>query len=96
MFFLLRYPVGGILCLEDRYHLAARGAATLTWSNGQRDVSPVFYFSTIYIPEFGARYTDRLTLGPDTRLAATVTVGGAHYVFSGLSIEPTPPANPSV
>jgi Omp85 superfamily domain len=94
LFLLLRYPVGFTLRFEDRHHLIARGSARLSGSNGQRDVSPVFYYSTIFIPEVGLRYIDLRTLGRDTRLAATVTVGGANYVFTELSMEPTPAGEP--
>src|SRR6185503_19010313 len=48
----------------------------------------------IYVPEFGLRYFDNLTLGVDTTLSVVATVGGSHYVYSGLTVEPTRRADP--
>ncbi len=90
----LRYPIGATLRLEDRYHPLSRIADALTWSGGLRGLRPAFYYSTIYVPEIGLRYFDRLTLGVDTRLETTATVGGAHYVYSDLVVEPTRSSGP--
>jgi hypothetical protein len=89
LFWIASYPIGSAVRFEDRHHPMGRLASWLTWDDGARSLRPAFYYSTIYVPEFGLKYTDRLTLGVDTNLSATATVGGAHYVYSALSVEPT-------
>jgi hypothetical protein len=89
LFWGLEWPIGAALRVEDRVHPFRRALDALTWSGGTRGLRPAFYYSTIYVPEFGLQYFDHASLGPDTRLAVTTTVGGAHYVYSDLSVEPT-------
>jgi len=89
LFWGLEWPIGAALRVEDRVHPFRRALDALTWSGGTRGLRPAFYYSTIYIPEFGLRYYDHLTLGVDTNLEVTTTVGGANYVYSGLTVEPT-------
>ena len=89
IFWAVRYPTGVAIREEDRHHPMARFISWLSWNDGQRGIRPAFYYSTIYIPEFGLRYYDHLTLGVDTNLEVTTTVGGANYVYSGLTVEPT-------
>src|SRR6185312_11803660 len=94
LFWGLSYPVGFGVRYEDRKHPLERLGSFLTWSDGQRGLRPAFYYSTIYIPEFGLRYFDHLTLGVDTNLSVVATVGGARYVYSGLTVEPTRRSDP--
>ncbi len=94
IFLFLRYPLGGALRFEDRHHPSGRLISWLTWSDGQRTLRPAFYYSTIYVPEFGLKYNDNLTLGVDTNLSVTATVGGANYVYSAISVEPTRTRDP--
>jgi hypothetical protein len=89
LFWGFELPIGATLRFEDRLHPFHRLVDVLTWSGGTRGLRPAFYYSTISVPEFGLTYFDRRTLGVDTRLDATTTVGGAHYVYSNLLIEPT-------
>ncbi len=89
LFWLIRWPVAPALRLEDRKHPMARFVSWITWSDGQRGLRPAFYYSTIYVPEFGLRYFDNLSLGVDTRMSLTATVGGANYVYTDFYMEPT-------
>jgi surface antigen Omp85-like protein len=89
IFWGLRYPIEAALRFEDRYHTFQRITDAITWSGGTRGIRPAFYYSTIIIPEFGLTYFDHATLGPDTRLQSTTTVGGANYVYTDLIVEPT-------
>jgi hypothetical protein len=91
---LIGAPVGAALRMEDRDHPMRHVVNFFTWNDGQRALRPAFYYSTIYVPEFGLRYYDHLTLGVDTNLAVTATVGGAHYVYSALTVEPTRTTGP--
>ncbi|MCU1281779.1 MAG: hypothetical protein JWM53_5325, partial [bacterium] len=94
LFWLIRWPVGPALRLEDRKHPMGRLVSWLTWNDGARGLRPAFYYSTIYVPEFGLRYFDNLTLGVDTRMSLTATVGGARYVFADFYLEPTRTTEP--
>lgn len=94
IFWGLEWPIGGALRLEDRVHVFKRVSDALTWSGGTRGLRPAFYYSTITVPEFGAMYFDRRTLGVDTRLDVTATVGGANYVYGQLTVEPTKTSGP--
>ncbi|HEY2744262.1 MAG TPA: BamA/TamA family outer membrane protein [Polyangia bacterium] len=85
----LRYPVGAALRFEDRVHPTERAIGLVTWSDGARGIRPAFYYTSIYIPEFGVRYFDNVLLGVDTNFAAVATIGGANYVSSSLTVEPT-------
>ena len=89
LFWLISWPVGAALRVEDRSHPMERFVSWITWNDGQRGLRPAFYYSTIYVPEFGLRYYDHLSLGVDTNLAVTATVGGARYVSAALNVEPT-------
>jgi hypothetical protein len=91
---LFRLPIGAALRFEDRAHPLGRISSWLTWNDGLRGLRPAFYYSTIYVPEFGLRYFDHLSLGTDTRLSVVATVGGAHYVYAAASAEPTPMSKP--
>lgn len=94
LFWAIQWPVGAALRLEDRDHPFKRLVNGLTWSGGTRGLRPAFYYSTIYVPEFGLKYFDHLSLGVDTRLDLTTTVGGAHYVYTDLLVEPTRTTGP--
>jgi hypothetical protein len=87
---LIEYPVAAALKYEDRKHPFGRFTSLFTWSGGDRGLRPAFYYSTIYVPEVGLHYFDRLSLGTDTRLDLTATTGGSRYVYSALHVEPTP------
>lgn len=89
IFWGISYPVGAALRTEDRIHPMHRVFDLFTWSGGTRGIRPAFYYSTINIPEFGLKYFDHASLGVDTRLDVTTTVGGANYVYSDLVVEPT-------
>jgi hypothetical protein len=89
IFWAASYPIGAALRFEDRHHPLARLSSLLTWNDGERGLRPAFYYSTIYVPEFGLRYFDHVSLGVDTNLAVSATVGGARYVSAALSVEPT-------
>ena len=89
IFWLVQFPLGGALRFEDRHHPMGRLVSWLTWDDGARTLRPAFYYSTIYVPEFGLKYSDHLTLGVDTNLSLTATTGGGRYVYSGLTVEPT-------
>lgn len=94
IFWGLEWPIGGALRLEDRVHVFKRVTDALTWSGGTRGLRPAFYYSTITVPEFGLVYFDRRSLGVDTRLDVTATVGGANYVYGQLTVEPTKTSGP--
>jgi hypothetical protein len=89
LFWLIGLPVGAALRTEDRVHPMRRVIDAISWSEGTRGIRPAFYYSTIYVPEFGLRYFDHRSLGVDTNLEVTATVGGANYVYSSLTVEPT-------
>jgi Omp85 superfamily domain len=89
IFWVIRLPTEPALKAEDRHHPFARFLSWITWSDGQRGLRPAFSFSTVFIPEFGLSYFDNLSLGVDTRLNLTATVGGGRYVSAAFSAEPT-------
>ena len=94
LFWGLEWPIRGALRLEDRKHPFRRIVDALTWSGGTRGLRPAFYYSTIYVPEFGVKYFDHSSLGTDTRLDITTTTGGANYVYGDLAVEPTRTTGP--
>ena len=65
LFWLICWPTGAALRLEDRAHPIGRFMSWFTWNDGARGLRPAFYYSTIYVPEFGLRYFDNLSLGVD-------------------------------
>jgi hypothetical protein len=89
IFWLLQWPVVGLVRLEDRHQILAHVVSALTWSGGTRGIRPAFYYTTVTVPEFGLKYFDRRTLGVDTRLDLLATTGGPRYIYTDLILEPT-------
>jgi Omp85 superfamily domain len=89
LFKLIGWSVKPGADFDEHHHVHERVYNLTTSPDGLIGIRPVLNYQTRYIPEFGLRYFDHRTLGPDSRFELGFATFGSKYFNALLRAEPT-------